>query len=306
MASLQSRLLEKAMRLLNVKKYFTKAFEDGNTTGGQSKEPPKLLYSKLKLKKTRVNKRNVYKIRPVTGRTKTHVLFLHGGGYINGFHLTHWVFLHSLASEARCTVIAPDYPLAPEFTFKDTFAMVIPIYKKLVQKAGAENIILMGDSAGGGFALALAQKMKKEGMAQPAQIILLSPWLDITLENKAVIIEDENDPILSIKGLQDIGKAYAGNADPHDFMLSPINGPVEGLGKISLFIGTKEILEADARKFREIALSKGVDINYYEYQDMIHDWVLYELPESRQAKDQIIGLILSKDPGILSKDPATI
>ncbi|MHB8963839.1 MAG: alpha/beta hydrolase fold domain-containing protein [Saccharofermentanales bacterium] len=292
MASIQSRLLEKAMRLLNTKKYFTKPFEDGRSNGGQSKGPPRLLYSKVKWRKTRFLKRNIFTIRPDSGRTKKHILFLHGGGYINGFHLTHWLFIHTLVSEAHCTVVAPDYPLAPKATYKDTFAMVIPIYIKLAKKVGSKNLILMGDSAGGGFALALAQKMKELNMPQPDQIILLSPWLDVTLENKEVIIEDENDPMLCISGLQEIGQAYAGNADPHHYMISPINGPVEGLGKISIFIGTKEILAADARKFKDMALSEGVVIDYYEYQDMIHDWVLYELPESRQAKDQIIELIL--------------
>jgi len=291
MASIQSKLLETIMRLLHVKKYFTKAFDEGRTAGGQSKGPPRLYYSKMKIKKTHFKKRHIFTIKPIGKRAKTTILFLHGGGYINGFHLTHWMFIHTLVSEANCTVVAPDYPLTPEFTYKDAFEMVIPIYKKLAKKAGAANLILMGDSAGGGFALAVAQKMKEEHFEQPAQIILLSPWLDITLENKEVVAEDDGDPLLCISGLQSIGKAYAGKTDPHHFMLSPINGPVEGLGKISIFIGTKEILEADARKLKEKAQAKGVSINYYEYQDMMHDWVLYALPESRQAIDQIISLI---------------
>ncbi len=74
-------------------------------------------------------------------------------------------------------------------------------------------------------------------------------------------------------------------------MLSPINGTVQELGKISIFIGTKDILEADTRKFKRLTGEKGVNINFYEYKDMVHVWILFNLPESKQAIDQIISLI---------------
>ena len=224
-------------------------------------------------------------------KNEKYVFYLHGGGYIHGFNSIHWLFLKTLAQELDCTIIAPDYPVAPEFTYHESFAMVIPLYKDLITKVGKDNVILMGDSSGGGFALALAQKMHEANIEIASQIILISPWLDITLKNKDIKAIDPQDPILGVKGLRRAGKSYAGKTNPNNYLLSPINGSVEGLGKISILIGTKDILVADTRKFKSIAQAKGVEINYYEYEDMLHVWPLFNLPESKIAIEQIKQII---------------
>lgn len=258
-------------------------------------EPPKFFGSKLSITKTQVNQRNVFTISPKTKGTNTKVLYLHGGAYIRGFSRIHWDFFNTLIKATGCTLSAPDYPLAPEFTYKDSFEMLKPIYKDLISSVGSENLILMGDSSGGGFALALAQQMKAEGIAVPKKIILLSPWLDITMENPDLRIIEPTDPVLEIKGLIKAGKAYAGDEDPHHVQLSPINGDLEGLPRVSLFTSTRDILVADARKFEKITEEKGIEIDYYEYEEMVHDWILLYLPESKQAIKQIAELVL-KDP----------
>lgn len=169
--------------------------------------------------------------------------------------------------------------------------MVIPLYQDLLLKTRPEDLILMGDSAGGGFALALAQKMSDEQVSQPKHIILLSPWLDISLTNPAIKEIEPSDSFLGVEGLQLAGKAFAGGTNPDYYLLSPINGTLEGLGKISLFIGSKEILAADARKLKALAESKGIGINYFEYEDMLHVWMLLNFPESKKARQQIFDLI---------------
>jgi acetyl esterase/lipase len=90
--------------------------------------------------------------------------------------------------------------------------MVVKLYKQMMQTNEAENMILMGDSAGGGFALALAQRLRDEHLPQPGKIILLSPWLDITLTNECIKSIDRIDPFLGIEGLLEAGKQYAGFA----------------------------------------------------------------------------------------------
>jgi len=99
--------------------------------------------------------------------------------------------------------------------------------------------------------------------------------------------------VLGISGLQRAGKAYAGDTDPNNYLLSPINGEIDGLGEISIFIGKRDILEADTSKFKTITKDKGININYYEYKDMIHVWPLFNLPESKDAIEQIIVLVKS-------------
>ena len=150
----------------------------------------------------------------------------------------------------------------------------------------------MGDSAGGGFALALAQKMLTEGVVQPSQIILLSPWLDISLSNPLIEQLDMLDPFLGIEGLKLAAQAYAGDTSLNHYQLSPIHGPLDGLGQISLFIGTKEILLADTRKLKDLMHRKNIPLNYFEYEDMVHVWMFLNLPESKKARQQIIDLLM--------------
>ncbi|HEY0356282.1 MAG TPA: alpha/beta hydrolase fold domain-containing protein, partial [Flavisolibacter sp.] len=145
---------------------------------------------------------------------------------------------------------------------------------------------------GGGFALALAQQAREESLPQPRDIILLSPWLDITLENPKISALEAEDHFLEKESLQQAGKLYAGDRDPDHYLLSPIYGSMEGLGRISLFIGTREMLLPDARKLKKLVQSKGMDINYYEYPDMFHDWMILDLPESKKARDEISKLIM--------------
>lgn len=291
MASIESKMLSIILKYSNIKKSFDKVFDSGKFGKGNVNEPPKKLYSKINIEKKQIQGRNIFTLAPRIQGNKTHILYLHGGGYIYGFNRIHWNFFNTLIQATNCTIIAPDYPLAPKFTYKDSFEMIMPIYRELVSKVGGDNIILMGDSAGGGFALALAQKMREENIDKANQIILLSPWLDITLENIDINTIDSIDPVLGISGLKRAGNSYAGETDPNNYLLSPINGAVDGLGKISIFIGTKDILEADTRKFKRLTEEKGVNINYYEYKDMVHVWMLFNLPESKQAIEQIIRLV---------------
>ncbi|WP_168208796.1 alpha/beta hydrolase fold domain-containing protein [Chitinophaga sp. XS-30] len=227
--------------------------------------------------------------------SRTHILYLHGGAYVQSFTLPHWYFLSGLLKGTGAGITAPDYPLAPQHTYREAFAMVESLYKQLISVHDPSSLVLMGDSAGGGFALALAQKMKNDHMPMPGRIILLSPWLDIALENPAIKALDNKDPFLGRESLRQAGKLYAGGTSPDHYLLSPINGPLKDLGSITVFAGSHEILSADTRKLKAMAESIGADLDYYEYADMIHGWILLHFPESQQAKQQIIDLILKME-----------
>jgi acetyl esterase/lipase len=220
------------------------------------------------------------------------ILYLHGGAYVQNFNIFHWKFLVELVRTTNSTVTAPDYPLAPASTYKESFDMVQILYLQLLSQTAPHNLILMGDSSGGGFALALAQKMREEGLNQPGQLILLAPWLDITLSNPEINDIDPHDPFLEKESLQKAGYLYAGNTSPDHYLLSPIYGSLQGLGKISVFAGSKDILVADARKLKSLAAAHGSQLNYFEYRDMVHGWMFLNLPESKKARQQIIDLIM--------------
>ncbi|CAL1517247.1 alpha/beta hydrolase [Chitinophaga sp. MM2321] len=291
MASPQSRLFNIFLRLIN-KKALPVKLAASRFNFYNRPEPPLKISKICDIHQSKIDGFNVFTLKPKHKNSGKHILYLHGGAYTQNFQLFHWEFLSELVAQTHCTITAPDYPLAPAYTYKESFAMVTPLYKQLTETVSPADLVLMGDSAGGGFALALAQQMKLEQVSQPDQIILLSPWLDITLSNPAIEETEPIDPFLGKKKLQQAGLLYAGGTALDNPLLSPINGTLEGLGKISVFVGSKEILVADARKLKSMAQAKGVALNYYEYEDMIHAWMLLNFPESKKARQQITAIIL--------------
>jgi acetyl esterase/lipase len=293
LSSTQSKVFNTVLRLINKKNFLQKQLATGKFDSYACPEPPSKISLNCLVDKFQIQDRNVFTLKPKNkNRIGKHILYLHGGAYVQHFNRFHWEFLAELVKRTNCIITAPDYPLAPAYTYQESFAMVSELYKQLLATEKPDDLILLGDSAGGGFALALAQKIRNEKIAQPAQVILLSPWLDITLTNPDIKDIDPNDPFLGKESLQQAGKLYAGSTDPNYYLLSPINGPLDGLGKVSVFAGTNEILVADTRKLISLAKSKGVRLTYYEYENMVHAWMFLNFPESKRARQQIIDLIL--------------
>lgn len=291
MASTQSKIFHRLLRLINKKSFLRKQLAAGKFDFYNYPEPPRGISKDCNVKKIKIRERNVFTLSPKKNDGTKHVLYLHGGAYVQNAVIFHWWFLAGLVKQTGCSVTIPDYPLAPVHTYKDAFAMVLELYQTLVATTAPSDLIIMGDSSGGGFALALSQKLKAENTVQPAQIILLSPWLDITLANPGIDAVVTADPFLEKESLQQAGRLYAGDTSPENYLLSPINGSLESLGKISVFAGTKEILVADARKLKSIADEEGIAINYYEYEDMFHAWMFLNFPESKKARREIYRLV---------------
>jgi acetyl esterase/lipase len=219
------------------------------------------------------------------------VLYLHGGAYVAQFISSHWRFISKLITATNHTVIAPDYPLAPAATVRDVFAQMLPLYRETVEEFGAENIVIMGDSAGGGMALALAQVFREEGLPQPERLILLSPWLDVSMSNPALPELDKRDPILDIQGLKAAGEMYAGDLSVKDPRVSPIFGDCTNLAPMSLFIGTRDMLWADCREFCAKLTTQGIPIEYHEAPEMLHDWMIMPTPEAEEVLSEIKRLL---------------
>lgn len=293
MPSLQSKLIKLVLRLQGRKRRVRrsqKLIESGKTERINNK-PSQRLFAKHRVETRDVKGRTVWTIAPKDNAGETLVLYLHGGGYVNGFSKYHWRFISNLVSELRCTVVAPDYPLAPEHQVADVFAMMFPLYEELLRAAGASNLIVMGDSAGGGIALALAMLAREKDVAQPSEIVLLSPWLDVTMTNPGIEKVDRFDPFLDVEGLQYLGKIYAGETAATDYLVSPLYGRLENLAPVTLFIGTHDIFVADCRKFKAEAAARGIEIDYHEYEDMVHVWMLIPSPEEKTAVKAIVDKI---------------
>src|SRR5699024_1688442 len=136
----------------------------------------------------------------------------------------HWHFMGKIAAKTNHQIIVPIYHKAPNHPYEKAFEKVLPLYNRIQAPSGEKSVILMGDSAGGGFALALAQWLLQKELPQPQDIILLCPWLDSTMKNLEAANLEKYDPMLGIYGLIQMGKAYAGDEDPNYYLLSPLNG----------------------------------------------------------------------------------
>jgi acetyl esterase/lipase len=292
LASTQSKLFHTLLKLINKKGFLRKQLAAGKFDSYNRPEPPSGILKTCYVIKFQINGRNVFTLKPKNKNfASKHILYLHGGAYVQGFNRFHWDFLAELVKRTNCNIVAPDYPLAPAHTYKESFEMVSALYHHLLLTVNSNDLILMGDSAGGGLALAFAQKLRNEKADQPQQIILLSPWLDITMTNPGIKNIESADPFLKKESLQQAGKLYAGSTSPDHYLLSPVYGSLEGLGRLSVFIGSNEILVADARKLKLQAEAKGISINYFEYANMVHAWMFLNFPESKRARQQIFDLI---------------
>ena len=296
MESIQSKLFKAFFRIARLNKMWKltgnelkKYIEKKQLS--DSHEPPKAIKSRYNICKKEINGYCYYIMKPLNGIGKKHILYLHGGGFVYEIMSLHWEFLGRLIEKLQCTVTVPIYPLAPKHQYQEVFDMILPIYKQIISSVKFEDIVIMGDSSGGGLSLALSQLLKEKNLQQPGNIILISPTLDVPFSNPKIHEVEKLDPISAVPALIDIIKWYEGKQDSKYYLISPIYGDLDGLGKISLFIGTHDILYPDAKRFKNIADEKGIKINYYEYPSMIHVWPLFFFPESKKAARQIIDII---------------
>ncbi len=222
---------------------------------------------------------------------KTMVLYLHGGAYLEQPVPFQWAFMNHLVHDTDTCVVAPIYNKTPRHNYKEAYAMLTALYKKMLEHTCAENIIFFGDSSGGGLALAFAKSLLQTDLPQPKQILLFSPWLDISMENDDMDALDKADPSLGRKGLRQIALAWADGTDLHDPLLSPLFGSNVGLAKTALFVGDRELLLPDARLYREKALADGVDFTYVEQSGVNHCYPFYPTPEAKQAKKYVNNFI---------------
>jgi acetyl esterase/lipase len=218
-------------------------------------------------------------------------IFFHGGAYIRKAVSLHWSFVDRWLERFGGRLVFPDYPLAPEHTCLETIAFAEAVYLKVIADGPLRQLILMGDSSGGGLSLALRQLIRDKGYPEPAHTILFCPWIDLGMEDPEIDKLERSDPMLPARELRLAGKAYAGDLDIHDPRVSPIRGNLGGLGSLSLFAGTRELLLPDARRMRDLCSSRGIPLNYFEYRGMIHDWMLLPLPEARRVLEDIGHLI---------------
>jgi acetyl esterase/lipase len=212
-------------------------------------------------------------------RTLFHV---HGGGFMAPIDPFHLRYVTRLATALSARVVLPDYPLAPEHTWRDSFDALTDLAARWAKES---RVTLAGDSAGGGYALALALRLRDRGGPAPSEMLLLSPWVDLTTSTRDTASYDGVDPWLFLGKLRLYAEWWAGSPDdlgrPE---VSPALADLSGLPRTLMFCGSRDLLVPGCRLLADRAATTDWDLTYLERPDLLHVFpMLPFIPEARTA-----------------------
>lgn len=286
-----SAIAQIAIRILDFKGDFRKYLKN-NSLGVDAQRIPFWICNRLNVTKSNFGYRSFWTLKPKNNASDKVVFYIHGNGFIQNIIFFQWLIVDDLITRSNATVIVPDYEVAPFSTFNKTFNFMKELYQFVLKQYPAKNIFIFGDSSGAGFALSFAMALRNLGIEQPNRLLLFSPWLDISLENKEIDAYEPIEPMLERKDLITAGKLFADDIDVHDWRVSPIYGEFHDLAKISIYIGNHDILFPDCQKLHSILISQNIDHSYYVFPNMFHVWpVLPFLRESKIAMQHIADTV---------------
>lgn len=226
--------------------------------------------------------RTVYDITPARPSGKR-LLYVHGGCYLYPIQSAHWGIIASLAENSGVTITVPLYGLAPDHDVDEAYA--------LLDSLNEPGAWLAGDSAGGGLALGHAMRLRDAG-TPAAGVILISPWVDVTLENAAIPELQKGDRMLATPGLIAAGRLWAGIRDARDPLVSPLFGDLAGLPPVHVFQGGRDILAADARLLVDKIHAAGGTAELEFIEKAFHDYPGAPwMPEARRALRRMADLL---------------
>jgi monoterpene epsilon-lactone hydrolase len=221
------------------------------------------------------------------------MLYLHGGAYVLGSINTCRELVARLARAARMRGLAINYRLAPEHPFPAALEDATTAYEWLLAK-GVEpsRIIIAGDSAGGGLALAALVALRNARKPLPAGAVCLSPWTDLALGGASIQRKAQVDCILDADSLEMYAKLYAGERDRSSPLISPLFADLSGLPPLLIQVGTDEVLLDDATRCADRARQAGVDVTLEIWDEMFHVFQLLPfLPEAKEAVGRIAEFV---------------
>lgn len=227
-------------------------------------------------------------IRPQHAEPDRAILFLHGGGYVQGSAEAYRGFVSQIASRARIPVLVIDYPLAPEATLPAAPEAAMAAWHWLAAR-GCRRMAIVGDSAGGGLALAtLAELTRTPDSQAPIAGVVFSPWADLAFTGASMKDRIVVDPLIGYDYLRECARRYLGAADAHDPLASPLFGDLRGLPPLLIQVGTDERLLDDARQYADRAAQAGVSVDLEIFEGMHHVFQLdvAHLESSRAALDR--------------------
>jgi acetyl esterase/lipase len=246
-------------------------------------------------KDTKVEKINIDGIQaewliPSGADDKKVILYLHGGGYVTGSIEDHRMMCGLLANAAGAKVLIPEYRLAPENPFPAAVDDAVKVYEWLLaQGLPSADIIIAGDSAGGGLSVATVLALKDKSASLPTAVLCLSPWADLTLKGRSHTTKAKADAVLRRDVLHEWALCYTDESNLTNPLVSPVYGDFHGFPPLLIQVGSEEILLDDSLMLAEKAKADGVDVTLKIWDGMWHVWqALGDLiPENKKTFEEI-------------------
>jgi len=218
------------------------------------------------------------------------LFYIHGGAYIYPMYDWQLAYVDNVVTETGVKAVMPLYKLAPDYTYKDTFEPLYKIYKELLKEG--KEIIISGDSAGGGLTVAFMHYLVDRDEQLPDKMILHSPWVDLTSLNKYIDMYRYTEVMLPDTFLKLCGEAWAGDKAVYDYLISPVYGKFNKMPKTLLFVATGESFYPDIYVLAQKMKSEGTDLTFVTIENGHHVIsVMGDLKEGAEARKIAVDFI---------------
>lgn len=294
--SWQSRLITALLRRLPIKRKTATAEAVRDFVRRQTAHPaphkPAGLGAKVAVGLRSFSTWPVYRTTPMARpATANLVVFLHGGGYVKEIVKAHWRFIGFLTRETGASCLVPIYPLAPQGTALDVVPTIGRLLAAVIDEADGARVTVIGNSAGGGMALAAAQWLRDNGHRQPDSLVLISPGLDATLSHRHQGALAATDPTQDIPGIREGARMYAGELALSHPYVSPLKGELHGLAPMLVFAGTADLLHPDSVALASLARAAGGRVELHLRRGQPHNYAGLPTPEGREDRERILRAV---------------
>lgn len=218
------------------------------------------------------------------------ILYLHGGAYNAGSTRSHRALAANIAYASRARALTIDYRLAPEHPYPAALTDAFSAYQWLLESGiRPEQLVVTGDSAGGGLTIALLVALRERGIPMPAAAVVLSPWTDLTDSGESWQENAKADYMINGPKLKEAARLYLKDVSPRTPLASPVYANLHGLPPLLIQVGSEEVLLSDSMRLAENARLSGVDVTLDVWEGMQHVWQFAAslVPEARQAIKKI-------------------
>lgn len=288
MASFKSTFIWYLLKWTGYKKWWPMQVTDVQAARSKNKlVPPAFITKKFNCESVPVQGGLLYHISNRNHSSANHVLYIHGGAYIRGPLIQHWQYIQRLITHCEVSVSLVIYPKTPEHHFRQVYDFIQRCNELIIKHYSTKNISWMGDSSGAALVMGLAQLAQNK----PKQLILLFPWLDITLQNPKIEALEIKDPILSSASLIKIGGWFSNDEDKRYPLLSPLYANLSGWPSVHIIAGTYDIFYPDIVAFHANQTEKENAVHLYPFEKMIHGFTHINIPEASQAMNIMKNLL---------------